>query len=56
MHMAQHSAPTLHRLDRPVTGWIVLLAAALTWDASGLDPVVMHLIGTPTGFPGQHSF
>ena len=39
-----------------MTGWIVLLAAALTWDASGLDPVVMHLIGTPNGFPGQHSF
>lgn len=56
MHMAQHSPLTRTRLDGPTTLWAVLLVAALTWDASGLDLAVMRLIGTPTGFPGQHSF
>lgn len=56
MHMAQHSPLIRTRLDGPMALWATLVVAALIWDAGGLDPAVMHLIGTPTGFPWQHSF
>lgn len=42
----------------PVIAWLWLGALLLTglWDIGGLDLAVMRLIGTPTGFPLQHTW
>ena len=42
---SQHTAKPL------VYAWLALAAIAVGWDLSGLDMAVMHLIGTPAGFP-----
>jgi len=60
-----HPGSTAIALDPPAAGpaapaivlwWLGALLLTGLWDIGGLDLAVMRLIGTPTGFPLQHTW
>lgn len=49
--LSLHTARSFSSIGTLFGIWLVLVAATLAWDISGLDMAVMQALGTPEGFP-----